>query len=158
MDFSNKKFSPELFNKSIFYLDSCCSTLLSVPYLHDNIMKVIKIWNTVHGTLKLLHFYKFSVSYFLKFFLLFLPLDPDPRTQLNPDPTRIRICNIAGFSLWNSALFGLFSLAKLIYIYRWQNLVTRAEERHKLVTASLNFYKTAEQVTLQPNSWKLTKN
>jgi len=25
-------------------------------------------------------------------------------------------------------------------------LVTRAEERHKLVTASLNFYKTAEQV------------
>ena len=24
----------------------------------------------------------------------------------------------------------------------------RAEERHKLVTASLNFYKTAEQVTL----------
>ena len=29
---------------------------------------------------------------------------------------------------------------------RWQNLVTRAEERHKLVTASLNFYKTAEQV------------
>ena len=29
---------------------------------------------------------------------------------------------------------------------RWQDLVTRAEERHKLVTASLNFYKTAEQV------------
>jgi len=29
---------------------------------------------------------------------------------------------------------------------RWQQLVTRAEERHKLVTASLNFYKTAEQV------------
>ena len=29
---------------------------------------------------------------------------------------------------------------------RWQGLVTRAEERHKLVTASLNFYKTAEQV------------
>jgi hypothetical protein len=26
--------------------------------------------------------------------------------------------------------------------------VTRAEERHKLVTASLNFYKTAEQVSL----------
>ena len=24
------------------------------------------------------------------FFLLFLPLDPDPRTRLNPDPTRIR--------------------------------------------------------------------
>ncbi len=31
---------------------------------------------------------------------------------------------------------------------RWQQLVTRAEERHKLVTASLNFYKTAEQVKL----------
>lgn len=30
---------------------------------------------------------------------------------------------------------------------RWQGLVTRAEERHKLVTASLNFYKTAEQVS-----------
>ena len=30
---------------------------------------------------------------------------------------------------------------------RWQQLVTRAEERHKLVTASLNFYKTAEQVS-----------
>lgn len=29
---------------------------------------------------------------------------------------------------------------------RWQQLVTLAEERHKLVTASLNFYKTAEQV------------
>lgn len=29
---------------------------------------------------------------------------------------------------------------------RWQRLVTCAEERHKLVTASLNFYKTAEQV------------
>lgn len=29
---------------------------------------------------------------------------------------------------------------------RWQQLVTRAEERHKLVTASLNFYKTADQV------------
>ncbi len=29
---------------------------------------------------------------------------------------------------------------------RWQGLVTRAEERHKLVTASLNFYKSAEQV------------
>lgn len=29
---------------------------------------------------------------------------------------------------------------------RWQQLVTSAEERHKLVTASLNFYKTAEQV------------
>lgn len=29
---------------------------------------------------------------------------------------------------------------------RWQDLVTRAEERHKLVTASLNFFKTAEQV------------
>ncbi|GAB6019934.1 hypothetical protein CHUAL_001465 [Chamberlinius hualienensis] len=28
----------------------------------------------------------------------------------------------------------------------WQQLVTRAEDRHKLVTASLNFYKTAEQV------------
>ena len=34
----------------------------------------------------------------------------------------------------------------LEYSARWQNLVTRAEERHKLVTASLNFYKTAEQV------------
>ncbi len=32
-------------------------------------------------------------------------------------------------------------------VCRWQNLVTRAEERHKLVTASLNFYKTAEQVS-----------
>ena len=30
--------------------------------------------------------------------------------------------------------------------HRWQQLVTRAEERHKLVTASLNFYTTAEQV------------
>ncbi|KAG6452489.1 hypothetical protein O3G_MSEX007649 [Manduca sexta] len=29
---------------------------------------------------------------------------------------------------------------------RWQRLVMCAEERHKLVTASLNFYKTAEQV------------
>lgn len=29
---------------------------------------------------------------------------------------------------------------------KWQNLVECAEERHKLVTASLNFYKTAEQV------------
>ncbi|XP_078043886.1 trio Rho guanine nucleotide exchange factor isoform X2 [Augochlora pura] len=29
---------------------------------------------------------------------------------------------------------------------RWQQLVTCAEERHKLVTASINFYKTAEQV------------
>lgn len=28
----------------------------------------------------------------------------------------------------------------------WQQLVTCAEERHKLVTASMNFYKTAEQV------------
>jgi len=31
---------------------------------------------------------------------------------------------------------------------RWQQLVTCAEERHKLVTASLNFYKTAEQVNI----------
>lgn len=30
---------------------------------------------------------------------------------------------------------------------RWQQLVTCAEERHKLVTASINFYKTAEQVS-----------
>lgn len=29
---------------------------------------------------------------------------------------------------------------------KWQLLVTCAEERHKLVTASMNFYKTAEQV------------
>lgn len=29
---------------------------------------------------------------------------------------------------------------------RWQQLVTCAEERHKLVTASINFFKTAEQV------------
>lgn len=29
---------------------------------------------------------------------------------------------------------------------QWQQLVTCAEERHKLVTASMNFYKTAEQV------------
>ncbi|XP_055846907.1 triple functional domain protein isoform X2 [Episyrphus balteatus] len=29
---------------------------------------------------------------------------------------------------------------------KWQQLVTCAEERHKLVTASINFYKTAEQV------------
>lgn len=29
---------------------------------------------------------------------------------------------------------------------RWQQLVTGAEERHKLVTASINFYKTVEQV------------
>ena len=31
--------------------------------------------------------------------------------------------------------------------HKWQNLVQCAEERHKLVTASLNFYKTAEQVS-----------
>lgn len=31
---------------------------------------------------------------------------------------------------------------------RWQQLITCAEERHKLVTASLNFYKTAEQVNI----------
>lgn len=31
---------------------------------------------------------------------------------------------------------------------RWQQLVTCAEERHKLVTASINFYKTAEQVII----------
>ena len=41
---------------------------------------------------------------------------------------------------------------------KWQNLVQCAEERHKLVTASLNFYKTAEQVmknrrTDQYRSW-----
>lgn len=38
---------------------------------------------------------------------------------------------------------------------RWQQLVTCAEERHKLVTASLNFYKTAEQVCfifVKPNT------
>ncbi|RWS15944.1 triple functional domain protein-like protein [Dinothrombium tinctorium] len=29
---------------------------------------------------------------------------------------------------------------------RWQQLMTHAEDRHKLVVASLNFYKTAEQV------------
>ncbi|XP_030386251.1 triple functional domain protein-like isoform X1 [Scaptodrosophila lebanonensis] len=29
---------------------------------------------------------------------------------------------------------------------KWQQLVTYAEERHKLVTASINFYKTADQV------------
>lgn len=29
---------------------------------------------------------------------------------------------------------------------KWQQLVTCAEERHKLVTASMNFYKTVEQV------------
>ncbi|XP_068142683.1 LOW QUALITY PROTEIN: triple functional domain protein [Drosophila tropicalis] len=29
---------------------------------------------------------------------------------------------------------------------KWQQLVTYAEERHKLVTASMNFFKTAEQV------------
>ena len=38
----------------------------------------------------------------------------------------------------------------VICLCRWQNLVTRAEERHKLVTASLNFYKTAEQVSSPP--------
>ena len=55
-------------------------------------------------------------------------------------------------------LFGkFFNFAKFrLFVYfsdiadgvtgRWQQLVTRAEERHKLVTASLNFYKTAEQV------------
>lgn len=32
--------------------------------------------------------------------------------------------------------------------HKWQNLVQCAEERHKLVTASLNFYKTAEQVII----------
>lgn len=31
---------------------------------------------------------------------------------------------------------------------RWQQLVTCTEERHKLVTASVNFYKTAEQVCI----------
>jgi len=30
---------------------------------------------------------------------------------------------------------------------RWQQLVTCAEERHKLVNNSINFYKTAEQVS-----------
>ena len=30
---------------------------------------------------------------------------------------------------------------------RWQQLVTYAEERHKLVTAGISFYKTAEQVS-----------
>ena len=39
---------------------------------------------------------------------------------------------------------------------RWQQLVTRAEERHKLVTASLNFYKTAEQV--RNNHFVFTEN
>ena len=39
---------------------------------------------------------------------------------------------------------------------RWQQLVTRAEERHKLVTASLNFYKTAEQV--RNNRFVFTEN
>lgn len=34
---------------------------------------------------------------------------------------------------------------------KWQNLVQCAEERHKLVTASLNFYKTAEQVRRSPS-------
>jgi len=29
---------------------------------------------------------------------------------------------------------------------KWQQLVTYAEERHKLVTASINFYKTAERM------------
>ena len=42
-------------------------------------------------------------------------------------------------------IFQLLSITSL-HASRWQNLVTRAEERHKLVTASLNFYKTAEQV------------
>lgn len=28
----------------------------------------------------------------------------------------------------------------------WHQLMTHAEDRHKLTTASLNFYKTAEQV------------
>lgn len=28
----------------------------------------------------------------------------------------------------------------------WQQLMVRADERHKLVTTSMNFYKTAEQV------------
>lgn len=38
---------------------------------------------------------------------------------------------------------------------RWQQLVTCAEERHKLVTASLNFYKTAEQVKFVYNLYDL---
>ena len=52
----------------------------------------------------------------------------------------------------------MFTKFSILYVYfsdiadgvtgRWQQLVTRAEERHKLVTASLNFYKTAEQVNL----------
>ena len=42
------------------------------------------------------------------------------------------------------------SLAEIIdgVTRKWQNLVQCAEERHKLVTASLNFYKTAEQVII----------
>jgi len=41
---------------------------------------------------------------------------------------------------------------------RWQQLVTCAEERHKLVTASLNFYKTAEQVNISFNHYIICVN
>ena len=41
---------------------------------------------------------------------------------------------------------------------KWQNLVQCAEERHKLVTASLNFYKTAEQVCCALEKWRSSGN
>ena len=52
------------------------------------------------------------------------------------------------FSSFFSILYVYFSDIADGVTGRWQQLVTRAEERHKLVTASLNFYKTAEQVNL----------
>ena len=82
-------------------------------------------------------------------------------------PKEWKVCNIfviSYFFSWNwrifflSFFFFLFTKFSILYVYfsdiadgvtgRWQQLVTRAEERHKLVTASLNFYKTAEQVNL----------
>ena len=82
-------------------------------------------------------------------------------------PKEWKVCNIFIISyffsreikdIFFSVFFFLFTKFSILYVYfsdiadgvtgRWQQLVTRAEERHKLVTASLNFYKTAEQVNL----------
>ena len=82
-------------------------------------------------------------------------------------PKEWKVCNIFIISYFfflklktfsSQFFFFLFTKFSILYVYfsdiadgvtgRWQQLVTRAEERHKLVTASLNFYKTAEQVNL----------
>ena len=44
----------------------------------------------------------------------------------------------------------MMTMAMMIMIKIIMLLIIRAEERHKLVTASLNFYKTAEQVPTLP--------